>query len=128
MKTKILKLKSTLLKSKYGSKMVLFKYYWKCEMDRLNQETQKLRLLFWIQKKGFHVAFYDEELIEDAFSDIFNNTKVVKIVHNNTKRFILGDGTNDYNSIWEKTIDHLSIIDANQKFRNVLLRRSLIEF
>ena len=85
MKTKILKLKSTLLKSKYGSKMVLFKYYWKCEMDRLNQETQKLRLLFWIQKKGFHVAFYDEELIEGAFSEIFNNTKVVTIVHNNTK-------------------------------------------
>ena len=85
MKTKILKLKSTLLKSKYGSKMVLFKYYWKCEMDRLNQETQKLRLLFWIQKKGFHVAVYDEELIEDAFSEIFNNTKVVTIVHNNTK-------------------------------------------
>ena len=37
--------------------------------------------------------------------------------------FIRGDGTNDYNSIWEKTIDHLSIIDANQKFRNVLFEK-----
>lgn len=34
----------------------------------------------------------------------------------------MGDGTNDCNSIWEKTIDHLSVIDAiiEKEFNRVL--------
>lgn len=68
-------------------------------------------------KKDFQVA--DEKLIEDGFSEMFNNRKAGTIVQNYTKKFILGDGTKDCNSICGKANDHLSILDTNQTFRNV---------
>ena len=66
MHTNILKLKSRILKSKYGSVVVLFKYYKNFDIDTLNQNNSGSEITKL--DTNFHTSFYDEELIEDLFS------------------------------------------------------------
>ena len=125
MHTNILKLRSTLLKSKYGSEVVLFKHYRNFDIDTLNQKYLGVEIIKLDTNKNFQTSFYDEEIIEDVFSIIRENGEGINIIHNYSTKFIFSDGTKNYNSICEKNNNHHSILNTNQKVCNFLLKKEL---
>ena len=84
-----MKLKSALLKPKYGSEVVLFEYYRNFHIDILTQKYLKSEIIKLDNtNKDSHTSFYDEEIIEDAFGVIRQNGKGKKIIHNYSTKFI----------------------------------------
>ena len=59
MHTIVLKLKSTLLKSKYGLEVVLFKYYRNFDNDTFMQKYLKSKIINLETNKDFQTSFYD---------------------------------------------------------------------
>ena len=59
MHTIVSKLKSTLLKSKYGLEVVLFKYYRNFDNDTFMQKYLKSKIIKLETNKDFQTSFYD---------------------------------------------------------------------
>ena len=88
METKIVTLKSTLIKSRYGSEVNLFKYYRNFDTGQLKKKHLGAEIVLLNTNKDFQVYGYDEKRIEDAVNIIAKNGKTLEIISYYSTKFI----------------------------------------